>query len=65
LVLLRKRDFLRDSKRAALKKNIEFKKKAPKIYDNLNHTSTLVRPENIAKEEEQVQNEIYAYKVAK
>lgn len=49
LVLLRKRDFIRDNKRAAMRLGIQYKKKAIKIYDNLSITSSLTLPDNIPK----------------
>jgi hypothetical protein len=42
--LLRKRDFARDNKKAALRKNVEYKKRSISMYDQLYSTSTATRP---------------------
>ena len=35
------------------------------IYDFIHHTSEVEKPKNVGKDQEQIQAEVYAYKVAK
>lgn len=64
-MLLRKRDFIRDNKRAALKSSTPYTKKPITIYDHIFCVSKLAKLTNVAKEEQQIQSEVFAYKVAK